>query len=201
MTGRYWGYRLQARDGSDVNIASTPSDDETFIREGEKGYNMLHINTLYDLLNHACCDFMIHGKKKLHERQAQISLVDRYHESAPGIFIAERTYESFNVYAHMILKKQKFILRIKDFTSNGMLSSYYLPDHAFDDYIESALTKRHTKETKSNPGIDTILPSSTVFDFLDKSSYFSIRFCIVRFQLEYASYTCVATNLAEVKMR
>ena len=48
----YHGYRLLACDGSDVNIARDPEDERTFIHEGEKGYNAIHVNALYDIMNH-----------------------------------------------------------------------------------------------------------------------------------------------------
>lgn len=143
----YRGYRLLACDGSDVNISRNPLDAETFIHEGERGYNMIHINALYDLLNHTYCDFTIQGKKKLQERQAMNTMVDRYNSPVPAIFTADRGYESFNVFAHLIQKGQKFIIRTKDISSNGILSSYDLPDSEFDEYIETILTRRHTKET------------------------------------------------------
>jgi hypothetical protein len=38
-----------ACDGSDVNIARNPEDERTFIHEGEKGYNAIHVNALYDI--------------------------------------------------------------------------------------------------------------------------------------------------------
>ena len=93
----YKGYRLLACDGSDVNIARNPSDEETFIHEGNKGYNMIHINALYDLLNHTYCDLIVQGKKKLHERQAFNTMIDRYQACSPTIFIADRGYENFNL--------------------------------------------------------------------------------------------------------
>jgi len=194
----YRGYRLLACDGSDVNISHNPSDEETFIHEGEKGYNMIHINALYDLLNHTYCDFIIQGKKKLHERQALNTMVDRYSASVPSIFIADRGYESFNVMAHLIEKKQKFIIRMKDISSNGILSKYDLPDSEFDVHLETTLTRRHTKETKNNSHIYTSLAPHTDFDFLDEHNrYLKIGFRIVRFRVADGVYTCVATNLSE----
>lgn len=194
----YRGYRLWACDGSDVNISRNPSDEETFIHEGEKGYNMIHLNALYDLLNHTYCDLTIQGKKKLHERQALNQMVDRCSDPTPAIVIADRGYESFNVFAHLIRKDMKFIIRMKDISSNGILGGCHLPDDEFDEYMETTLTRRHTKETLNNPDIYTILPSITDFDYLDEQcQYFKIRFRIVRFRLEDGSYMCVATNLPE----
>ena len=43
------GYRRVVADGSDADIYRNPDDGETFIHEGEKGYNAIHINACYDL--------------------------------------------------------------------------------------------------------------------------------------------------------
>lgn len=194
----YLGYRLLACDGSDVNIARNPLDEETFIHEGESGYNMIHINALYDLLNHAYCDFVVQGKKKLHERKALNTMVERYVDTAPTICIGDRGYESFNVFAHMMHKDMKFVIRMKDINSNGILSKYDLPDCEFDEVIETTLTRRHTKETKGNQAVYTILQPSTDFDFLDEQNkYFDIAFRVVRFLTANGNYVCVATNLSK----
>lgn len=59
----YHGYRLLACDGSDVNITRDPSDERTFIHEGEKAYNAVHINALYHITNKTYCDFLVQGKR------------------------------------------------------------------------------------------------------------------------------------------
>lgn len=191
-----YGFHIYACDGSDVNICRDPDDEETFIHEGEKGYNAIHINALYDLLNHNYHDVIFQGRKKLHERSAFNTMVDRYQGPA-AIFIADRGYESFNTFAHVIQAGQKFLIRMKDIESNGILGAYDLPDDEFDTFIETTLTRRHTKETLAHPEIYTILPPKTDFDFLDESTqYFKISFRIVRFKVT-SGYVCVATNLSE----
>ena len=52
----YNSYRLLACDGSDVDISRNPADERTFIHEGKKGYNAIHINALYDITNKTYCD-------------------------------------------------------------------------------------------------------------------------------------------------
>ncbi len=189
-----YGFRIYACDGSDVDICRNPDDEETFIHEGEKGYNAIHINALYDLLNHTYHDVVFQGKKKLHERSAFNTMVDRYHGPA-AIFIADRGYEGFNTFAHVIRAGQKFLIRMKDIESNGILGAYELPDDEFDTYIETVLTRRHTKETMGHPEIYTILPPKTDFDFLDENvQYYKISFRIVRFKVA-SGYVSVATNL------
>lgn len=194
----YRGYRLLACDGSDVNITRDPSDERTFIHEGEKGYNAVHINALYDITNKTYCDFLVQGKKKLHERAALNTMIDRYADPVPAILMADRGYESFNTFAHLLRKGMKFVIRMKDINSNGILSAYDLPDSEFDTYIRTTLTRRHTKETLGNPDTYTILQPSTDFDFLDDNcSYYGIEFRIVRIRLDNGTYVCIATNLPE----
>lgn len=194
----YNGYRLLACDGSDVNIARNPADERTFIHEGEKGYNAIHINALYDITNKTYCDFLVQGKKKLHERAALNVMIDRYKDPVPAILMADRGYESFNTFAHLIRKDIKFVIRMKDINSNGILSSYDLPDGEFDTFIRTTLTRRHTKETLCNPNIYTVLQPYTDFDFLDESClYYDIEFRIARIRLDNGTYICIATNLPE----
>lgn len=143
----YHRYRLLACDGSDVNIARNPDDDETYIHERNTGYNAIHVNALYDLTNNTYCGFLVQGKRKLHERSVLCAMADRYDSRIKTIVLADRGYESFNVFAHMIRNGLKFVIRIKDITSNGILSAYDLPDAEFDTYIHTALPdtmqKRH----------------------------------------------------------
>ena len=112
--------------------------------------------------------------------------------------MADRGYESFNTFAHLIRKGMYFVIRMKDINSNGILSSYDLPDSEFDTHIRTTLTRRHTKETLWNPNTYTILQPSTDFDFLDENCmYYDIEFRIVRVRLDNGTYICIATNLSE----
>ena len=61
---QYKGYHLLAVDGTDLNIAKNPNDEETYL---EQGFNQLHINALYDLENHTYVDAVIQGKPKTNE--------------------------------------------------------------------------------------------------------------------------------------
>ena len=112
--------------------------------------------------------------------------------------MADRGYESFNTFAHLIRKGMYFVIRMKEISSNGILSAYDLPDSEFDTHIRTTLTRRHTKETLGNPNTYTILQPSTDFDFLDENCmYYDIEFRIVRVRLDNGTYICIATNLSE----
>ena len=51
--------------------------------------------------------------------------------------MADSGYESFNTFAHLIRKGMYFVIRMKDINSNGILSSYDLPDSEFDTHIRT----------------------------------------------------------------
>ena len=84
-------------------------------------------------------------------------MIDRY-QGSKAIFIADRGYESFNTFAHVIHSGQKFLIRMKDTGSNGIPGAYDLPNEEFDTYIKTTLTRRHTKITLNHPKIYTIVP-------------------------------------------
>ena len=77
--------------------------------------------------------------------------------------MADSGYESFNTFAHLIRKGIYFVIRMKDINSNGILSSYDLPDSEFDTHIRTTLTRRHTKETL---GILTPIPYFSLLPIL-----------------------------------
>lgn len=125
-------------------------------------------------------------------------MIDRYSDSVPAILMADRGHESFNVFAHLIQKDMKFVIRMKDINSNGILSAYDLPNGEFDTYIRTTLTRRHTKETLGNPDIYTIIQPATDFDFLNENcTCYDIEFRIVRILLDNGTYIYIATNLPE----
>ncbi len=87
----------------------------------------------------------------MHGRSALNAMADRYDSRAKVIILADRGCESFNVFAHMIRNGFKFVVRMKDINSHGILSAHDLPDTEFDSYIWTTLTRRHTKENINNP--------------------------------------------------
>lgn len=67
---KYKRYRLIACDGSDICISHNPNDIATYFQAtSKKGYNLLHLNALYDLNNRTYIDAIIfHSNKKAHKR-------------------------------------------------------------------------------------------------------------------------------------
>ena len=79
-------------------------------------------------------------------------LIDRY-SGQPAVFIADRGYENYNIFAHAERKGMYYLIRVKDITSNGIASKLtMLPENdEFDELVCVTLTKKQTNEVKANP--------------------------------------------------
>lgn len=186
-----------ACDGTSTNIPLDPSDHETYIvQPGTRGYNQAHINALQNVKSGEYVDMIIQGASKNNERAALCSMLDHLKAPSLSVIMADRGYESFNVFAHAIERKAFFLIRVKDIYSNGILYGRNLPDSEFDTTLTTVLTKEQTNEAKHNPKKYTILPSETTFDYFnDDVLYYEISFRIVRVRLDNGNYICLATNL------
>lgn len=199
---KYRGYRLFAVDGSDLCIAHNPTDEKNYFPNGEKakGFNLLHLNAIYDLCNKVYVDALIQSGRETHERQALIEMVERSDDREKTIIMADKGYESYNVFEHIKQKGWNYLIRIKDINSSGISSGLYLP-HAeiFDEEINFLLTRRQTNEVKSNPKIYKFIASNQIFDYLlpeDRGTY-PMSFRIVRFPISEDTYEVLITNLKE----
>ena len=203
----YKGYRLLAADGSDIQIPTTPNHPDSFFpgANGQKPYNLLHLDAVYDLLQRTYLDATVCGRKKADERGVLCKMVDRSSVSK-AIVIADRGYESYNLLAHIQEKGWKYLIRIKDIDSSGIASSLKLPAAPeFDSSFQLHLTKRQTKAAKELL-LDTIrykfLYANCPFDFLPSASrkhdpltFYYLPFRIVRFKISDSCYETVITNL------
>lgn len=197
---KYRGYRLFAADGSDLHTVTNPNDQDTYFQNnpGEKGYNLLHLNALYDLCNKLYIDAHIQPRRSFNEHKALTNMVERSNIHDKVIVIGDRGYESYNNFAHIEKKNWNYLIRIKDLGSNGILSGPNMPAYGeFDVRIERMLTRRQTNEVKANPDIYRFLPGNVNFDFLElhTKALYPIAFRIVRFKLADDCYETVITNL------
>lgn len=163
-----------AVDGSDLHIPHNPRDTETYFQStpGTKGFNLLHVNALYDLLNRVYLDGEIQPGRKKHERQALIEMMRKSDLDSPVLLVADRGYESYNVFAHMMAKGWKFLIRVKDASTRSMLGTFNTPASGeFDQIVHRELTRKQTKQIRQNPDCYKFLPTSVTFDFLDEYTH------------------------------
>ena len=201
----YKGYRLLAVDGSDLHTPTNKDEKSSFYEgtNGQKPYNLFHLNALYDLQRRLYVDAVVQGSKHENEHRAFVTMVDKDNSSIPTIYIADRGYESYNNMAHVIEKGQKFLIRVKDLGGNGISSRLKLNDSSFDIDVVLNLTRKQTNKAKET--LD-YLPHNVNFDFLPKTcrknipcNPYMLKFRLVRFEIADNSYELLVTNLDKEK--
>ncbi len=195
------GYRVIACDGSDLRIPRNPSDEKTFIKnkETENGFNQLHINALYDIFGRTYVDLLIQNGTEKNEHSAVITMVDRVTLSKKTIFLCDRGYESYNSFAHIIENGYKFLVRVKDVESTGILRGISLPNSdEFDVNVDIILTRKHPNEVRNNRKKYKFLSKKAKFDFLENDDFYNMRLRIVRFAIPNTDkFEAVITNLPQ----
>ena len=200
------GMRLFAVDGSDIQISVNPDDAGSYFpgTNGQKPYNLLHLNALYDLEHHIYSDVIIQKRKESNEHRAFVDMVDRSDISC-ALVIADRGYESYNNMAHLQEKGWKFLIRIKDGKA-GIKSSFDLPEtESFDMSVQLLLTHKKTKEITEllkDKNHYRFIPTTTPLDYIpsknrhkDPVKFYELKFRIVRFELSEGCFETVLTNL------
>jgi len=192
-------FRLFAVDGSSLNIAHNPDDADTYFEpKVSKGFNQLHLNAMYDLCNKLYVDAVVQPRRKMHEYRALCDMVDRSSIDGKVIVIADRGYESYNVFAHIEQKNWYYIIRLRDSNTCSLVSGLELPNEKeFDISVSLILTKKQTSEVKSHPDIYKFLPINATFDYLDlhENKFYPMSFRVVRFKVSDDFYETVITNL------
>ena len=202
----YHGLRMLAVDGSSLQIAANPRDPDYYFpgANGQKAYNLLHINAMYDLLQHAYTDAIIQKRRTMDESGALTDMVDRS-DIPKALLLADRNYESYNNLAHIQEKGWYFLIRIKDNTT-GITSGLTLPDtDEYDIPFHLQLTRKQTNRVKhllKDKNRYKFLPSTARFDYLPQKSgknvpdvFFGLSFRIVRFPISDTMCETIITNL------
>ena len=198
----YKGYRLLAVDGSELTVPLDLLDDKTIKhnRINTKNSGICVINALYDVLNHRYLDFVYQGICNSDERSAMIQMSERYKDNKT-IFIADRGYDSYNLFEHIRNTGNYFLIRVKDIDSKTSLTKRFktLPSKGeFDKEIEVIFTRKQTNEVKANPDKYIWLAQNQHFDFLNNDNHFyeaSYRFVRIRIDGKDEKYETIITNL------
>ena len=199
------GYRLLAVDGSDLHTPTNKDEADSYHKgtNGQKPYNLFHLNALYDLQRRIYTDAIVQGRKQWNEHRAFVTMVDRDEASVPTIYIADRGYESYNNMAHVIEKRQKFLIRVRDSKSNSLVSGLILPvQDEFDVQYRVGLTRKQTNQVKNS--CLKFVPHTSTFDYLPRTTKkaipmqpYYLSFRVVRFKLTEDTYEVLLTNLLE----
>ena len=122
-------------------------------------------------------------------------MIERYKDSK-AIFIAGRGYESINSFEKINLSGNKYLVRVKDIHSTGMLRSFGpFPDDEFDIQVRRILTTKQTNEIKAHPEIYKFVPQNQRFDSFEDTPFYDFGYRVVRFKITEDTYECIVTNL------
>ena len=115
-------------------------------------------------LNRVYLDAIVQTVAEFNEYQAAINMAERSNFQ-DVIFVADRGYEDYNLMAHLINNDWKFLIRVKDKNSNGIVSALKIDlKDEFDKDLSILFTRKQTKVTRC--GGYKFMPANQRFDYL-----------------------------------
>ena len=201
--GRFQGYRLLAADGSDLKSGAYPGDPASYRAgtERQHGWNLWHLNALYDLQNGIYTDVIVQKEHEKNEKAALCAMVDRSALSGPVILLADRGYEACNNLAHLERKGWNYLIRLRD-KNRAVAYGLKLPDTAqFDIPVQITLGRPTVRQLEQQglvvPASYYRVPPQMTFDDLELESagFAVLSFRIVRIEIENGHTELLITNL------
>ena len=140
-------------------------------------------------------DALIQEPYEENESSAMIEMIKKLTANQKTIIMADRGYETYNIFANIQERGLFYLIRIKDTSKKGSISgSLSLPVSCeFDEEIELIMTRKQKfYKTKGYK----YLSNSSPFDFLDSENlFYTLHLRLTQFQLENGVYECIASNL------
>ena len=201
--GRFQGYRLLAADGSDLKSGAYPGDPASYRAgtERQHGWNLWHLNALYDLQNGIYTDVIVQKEHEKNEKAALCAMVDRSALSGPVILLADRGYEACNNLAHLERKGWNYLIRLRD-KNRAVAYGLKFPDTAqFDIPVQLTLGRQTARQLEQQglvvPDSYYRVPPQMTFDDLELESagFAVLSFRIVRIEIENGHTELLITNL------
>lgn len=201
---KHKGYRILAVDGSEIDCSRNP-DSENFMvtPNNPKGFNKVHLNALYDVINKTFVDAYLQPISEQDEDTALINMVKDRNFYEKTIIIADRGYECYNTFVHLIKKENvDFIIRVKqDKTALKIISN--LPMCELDTEVKKELTTTQRKEDKilgriyiqTHRNKSRKYSSNTINRRFEFESPYTLKVRVVRFLLDTGEYETLVTTL------
>ena len=143
----YEGYKLLAVDGSDIYVTHNENSPSYMKCGSRRGYNLLHLNALYNLISYVYEDATIKSKNSCDERAEFLSLLYGNSADSPRLIVADRGYAGLNIFEHMNrMENTDYLFRVK----NGFIKEIAdLPYEEFDKQITIRLRTGQTVADKA----------------------------------------------------
>lgn len=201
----FYGYHLLACDGSVLNLpANLPHQfrekySYKVKRAKQKDYYQMHLNTLFDVLNKRFVDVLIHPRKGNLERDALIELINKNQFDRKTIFIADRGYEGYTLMGHIHCNGMKYVIRVKDGSTGGLVKGFHLPKEGeYDEEFTRLFTYRDNAMVRNHPEKYHLIHHSKHASFITKENpYVEMMVRIVRVKIAPDTYECIVTNLPQ----
>jgi hypothetical protein len=164
------GYRLLAVDGSDIQIASNPADSESYIqgKDGNKPYNLLHLDAMYDLLSNTYVDALAHIQEKKWKFLIRVKDFGNYSSGIiHGLDLPDDNEFDFDIDLNLTYKQT-------------------------NEAKELLKDRNHYKLLKSNRRFDYLPSKNKKHESL---KMYNLKFRVVRFKISEDSYEVILTNL------
>ena len=195
---------MLACDGSSFTFTRNPTDPDSYFAPDGKttnGYNQVHAVALFDLLSKRYCDTVVQPIRTKNEFQALTQMIDRCGTAnTVPVFIADRGFASFNVFAHAIQHGSYFLIRAKDVNVHRLLGMDFPDTENFDIQVNRILTRSNSRKKRLHPELEDqyrFICSSVTFDYLDSDSRkeYSLSLRVLRFKISDDGYENIITNL------
>lgn len=200
-------YQLFACDGSSFTFTRNPKDVESYYNpsgRSEKGYNQIHLVALYDLLSQRYADAVIQPIRRKDEFAALVELIDRHEPDAVSVpvFIADRGFHAYNVFAHAIEKGFFFVIRATDVKAERLLGDDLPETDCFDITVDRILTRSQSKRKHRHPELENQyrhICKAVTFSCLPDDVYaeYPITLRVLRFPIGVDGHENIITNLPE----
>ena len=200
----YRGYKLLAVDGTDINHYRNPNLD-SFITSSQypHGYNQIHLNAIYDILNKTYVNVLLQPRPKEHERNALIQMISEQSFRDKSIIIMDRGYEGYNTIAHLLRTPNlDFVCRVKHGTG-AIKRIAELPMEPLDVDVEVEIATSQKNIDKARNRVILLQASKkgkinspkTNLRRWDFESPYTLKFRVVRFLLDTGEYETIITSL------
>lgn len=198
----YQGYRLLACDGSECLFFPDKNQVEYHVScNAYATVNAIHVNAMYDLLGHRYVDAVLQPRRKKSENRAFCTMIDRLAmpEEQKVIFIADRGYEGYNQLVHIHKKNMYFLIRVKDHSKNGILTSFCYPaEPEFDCVYPLTFTRSCSIQKEySSSRVYKRISTAHVYDYMDELDRqdYDLDLRVVRIHIGNGVYESLITNL------
>lgn len=199
-------YSLIACDGSAADIFRNPDDPDTFFEPNGKstrGFNQIHINAFFSILDRKFTDLVIQPGRKRNEFSAFCQMVDRCDSQNPVIYLADRGYASYNDFAHVMEAGHFFVIRCTDSKTENLLGFSLDGVKSLDYHVDRILSRSQAKKKRLHPELEEqyryVCPGVPMDYLTQDQREYKISLRVVRFELTPGCYENLITNLPDLE--